>query len=114
MSYGYIQPGDKMAASARRRRIRQETGRRNRSAIGGRRLFLEQRQFPLSRYDDAARNRALRASDGARAAKAAVAGLTRDLDRRRAVRARAEEVDRLCGTRANKSRRRHAGRSGLV
>ena len=52
------------------------------------------------------------------AAKAAVAGLTRDLDFLRLaaerVRARAEEVDRLCGDGAHQARRRGAGRSRLV
>ena len=54
----------------------------------------------------------------AEAAKAAVAGLTRDLDflrlARGRVRPRAEEVDRLCGDGAHQARRGGARRSRLV
>ena len=54
----------------------------------------------------------------AEAARAAVAGMTQDLDflrlARRAVRPRAEEIDRLCGDGAHHARRGGAGRHGLV
>ncbi len=99
------------------RRVRGEAGRRNRGALCGGQLPVEQRQLHVPRRRDVGRDRPLRARHGgsrARRDHRNEAGPRFPAPCGRAVRPRAAQVDRLRGDGANQACCRGAGRHGLV
>ena len=103
---------------ARGRSVRGEAGCRDRRALRGRRLSLEQRQFPVSRRRHAATRSSASSRPWPRPPRRRSHGLTPrprfPAACGRAVRARAEEIDRLCRDGAHQARRRGARRYRLV
>ncbi len=101
-NYGYIRVGKAINGGrrSRGRGFRRKARRTDGVKVRCRALSLEQRQLPVSRCNHVAGDRAVRAADGR-----GRESIGRGLDPRsrfsaactRAVRAGAEEVDRLCG-----------------
>ena len=106
-SYGYIRPGAKLngAAALAVEAFVEKPDAATAARYVAEQLSLEQRQLHVPRRRDARRDHALRARDGggrARRRRADDAGSRLPAARRRAVRPRAEEVDRLCGDGAHR------------
>ena len=117
-SYGYILPGaGDRRRRARGRALRREAGRRHRRALRQGRLSVEFRQLPVPRRRAAGRARAARAGNGRGGRRRGRQGHHRSrlpAARPGGLRARAAEVDRLCGDGKDRPRRGGRGRLPLV